>query len=336
MITVTLFTSPSHLAEERKIRGYLEKNKERVPYQLVLIDITTDPTLEMAYKRRVPLLRIGPYHISWPFSREELLVSMQAAQDRQTRLEESGDPDHAARRKRGSMFSRGDRFTYWFSSHYMLVFNLLVTLYVGLAFAAPILMKVGARGPARVLYAIYSPLCHQLAYRSWFLFGEQAFYPRELAGINGSLTYSQATGYNDLDVLQAKRFVGNEAMGYKVAICERDIAIYGGMLLFGIIFAISKNRIKSIPWYIWVFVGIAPLGVDGASQLPALLSFLPKWLPLRESTPLLRTVTGALFGITTAWYGYPLVDESVQDSRRILLQKRAILEQVSRSNHEDK
>ena len=144
MITVTLFTSPSHLEDERKIRGYLEKNKERVPHQLVLIDITTDPTLEDAYKERVPLLHVGPYHISWPFSQQELLVSLQAAQDRQTRMEQSGDPEHAARRKRGSIYGKSDRFTYWFSSHYMLVFNLLVALYVGLAFAAPMLMKIGS------------------------------------------------------------------------------------------------------------------------------------------------------------------------------------------------
>jgi uncharacterized membrane protein len=335
MITVTLFTSPLHLKEERKIRGYLEKNKDRVPHQLVLIDITTDPTLETAYKERVPRLQVGPYHLSWPFSQQEVLVSLQAAQDRKTRMEESGDPEHATRRKRGSIYSKSDRFTYWFSNHYMLVFNLLVALYVGLAFTAPALMKIGARAPARVLYALYSPLCHQLAYRSWFLFGEQAFYPRELAGINGLLTYNQASGNNDLDALQSKRFVGNEIMGYKVAICERDIAIYTGILLFGIIFSVSKKRIKSIPWYIWVFFGIAPLGVDGVSQLPSLLSFLPRWLPMRESTPLLRTITGALFGITTAWYGYPLIDESVQDSKRILLQKRAIIEQISSTKHEE-
>jgi uncharacterized membrane protein len=120
-----------------------------------------------------------------------------------------------------------------------------------------------------------------------------------------------------------------------VAICERDIAIYTGILLFGIIFSFAKNRIKSIPWYIWMLFGIVPIGLDGASQLPSLLSFLPKWLPLRESTPLLRAITGALFGITTAWYGYPLIDESVQDSRRMLLQKRAIIEQISKTGHEE-
>jgi hypothetical protein len=49
----------------------------------------------------------------------------------------------------------------------------------------------------------------------------------------------------------------------------------------------------------------------------------------------LRTITGALFGITTAWYGYPLIDESVMDSRRFLLQKLAIVEQISRTDNEN-
>ncbi|MGA9398833.1 MAG: DUF2085 domain-containing protein, partial [Anaerolineaceae bacterium] len=233
-------------------------------------------------------------------------------------------------------FRRSDRFTVWFSSHYMLIFNILVGLYVGMAFLAPTLMKIGARGPARLLYTMYSPLCHQLAFRSWFLFGEQSFYPRELAGIKGVMTYGQVTGYDERDVLTAKRFVGNELIGYKVALCERDIAIYLGILLFGIVFSISRHKIKSLPWFIWVAIGIVPLGVDGASQLPSLLSFLPTWLPMRESTPLLRTITGALFGITTAWYGYPLVEESVLDTRRILLQKRAIIHQVSKAENENR
>jgi uncharacterized membrane protein len=334
MITVTLLTSPEHSEEERKIRGYLEKKAGQIPHSLVVIDIESDPSLGEEYKTRVPLLNVGPYHLSWPFSQQELDISLQAAHDRQVSLTESGDSTHATRRKRGSTFSNSDRFTLWFSSHYMFVFNLLVALYVGMAFLAPMLMKVGAQIPARAIYTLYSPLCHQLAYRSWFLFGEQSFYPREMAGIEGVITYNQATGYNDLDVIQAKKFIGNESLGYKVALCQRDIAIYVGILLFGIIYAISGRRIKSLPWYLWVLIGIVPMGIDGASQLPSLLTNLPQWLPLRESTPLLRTVTGLLFGITTAWYGYPLINESIMDSRRLLLQKRAIIEQVSSSQND--
>ncbi len=336
MITITLFSSPEFAGEEKTIRGYLQKNKNKVQYQLVVIDITSDPVLQKEYEGRCPYLQVGPYHLSWPFSQQESKVVLQAASDRQAGLEAIKDPGHQARVERGRIFSRSDRFTIWFSHHYMLVFNLLVGLYVGLAFLTPTLMKVGATGPGRILYTLYSPLCHQLAFRSWFIFGEQAYYPRELAGLDDVLTYSQATGYDDHDVLTAKRFVGNDLLGYKAALCERDIAIYLGIFLLGIVFSISRHKIKALPWYIWVAFGIAPLGLDGASQLPSLLPFLPSWLPLRESTPLLRTITGALFGITTAWYGYPLVEESVLDTRRILLQKRAVVQQVTQVENEVK
>jgi hypothetical protein len=39
---------------------------------------------------------------------------------------------------------------------------------------------------------------------------------------------------------------------------------------------------------------------------------------------LLRTLTGALFGITTAWYGFPLIEETMLDSRKALKKKFAL------------
>jgi uncharacterized membrane protein len=68
-------------------------------------------------------------------------------------------------------------------------------------------------------------------------------------------------------------------------------------------------------------VGILPIAIDGFSQL---LSQPPlNMFPYRESTPLLRTITGFLFGFTTAWFGYPIVEESMADVRRFYEQKMA-------------
>ena len=183
---------------------------------------------------------------------------------------------------------------------------------------------MGAEFPARVIYKIYSPLCHQLAYRSWFLFGEQAAYPREIAGLSNQLSFEQATGLDSHDVLAAKAFNGNETVGYKVAFCERDVAIYAGILVFGLLFSVTGKKLKSLPWYIWIIAGIIPIGIDGVSQLPSLINTGISWLPIRESTPLLRTLTGALFGITTAWYGFPLIEETMLDSRKALKKKFAL------------
>jgi uncharacterized membrane protein len=197
--------------------------------------------------------------------------------------------------------------------------NLLVFIYVGLPFLAPVLMNMKLERPARIIYSVYSNLCHQYAFRSWFLFGEQPVYPRAAAGLEGYLTYGEATGLSEEDVLAARRFVGNPQMGYKVAYCQRDVAIYGGILLFGVVFALSGRKIRPLPWVWWIVLGILPIGLDGVTQV---LSQPPLgWLPYRESTPLLRTVTGALFGIANAWLGYPMIEEVMRDARQSLAVK---------------
>ena len=198
-----------------------------------------------------------------------------------------------------------------------------------MAVLAPTFMKVGLERPARVIYTVYRPLCHQLAFRSFFLFGEQPFYPRELASVEGFATYGEATGFNENDLTAARQFLGNDVLGYKMALCQRDMAIYGAILLFGLIFSATGKKIKPLPWYLWVIIGLGPIGLDGFSQLLSQTGLgIFDWLPLRESTPLLRTLTGAFFGLATAWFGFPYLEESVQDNRREMQLKYSITEQI--------
>ena len=44
-------------------------------------------------------------------------------------------------------------------------------------------------------------------------------------------------------------------------------------------------------------------------------------LPYRESTPYLRVLTGGLFGFLTAWFGYPVVEETMAATREIMTAK---------------
>jgi len=118
-----------------------------------------------------------------PFNLRDLRVVLGAASDRVERMKGTGDSGYQERLERGRKITRSDRFVFWLSNHYMILVNFLLLLYVGLPFLAPVFMKIGQSGAARVIYTIYSPLCHQLAFRSFFLFGEQAYYPRALAQI---------------------------------------------------------------------------------------------------------------------------------------------------------
>jgi uncharacterized membrane protein len=324
MITVTIYVRKEDPSCIQALAD-LESLQGLIPHQLAQIDVDSDQALVERYGDMVPFIQIGPYQLQTPFTRQDLQVAMGAAQDRQNHLEKVGDITFQNRIERGHSLTRSDQFTDWFSKHYMLFFNALLAVYVGLPFLAPVLLKDGIDPPAKLIYAIYSPLCHQLSFRSWFLFGQQAYYPRELAHIPNVITYEELSGSNSIDLATARAFTGNPQAGYKVALCERDVAIYGSLLLYGLIFSITGRKIKAFPWYIWLFIGLVPIGLDGFSQIPGLTGGFPSWIPIRESTPFLRTLTGALFGFTTAGYLFPVIEESMKESRRILARKKAVI-----------
>lgn len=211
-----------------------------------------------------------------------------------------------------------DRFVFWLTKHWLAVLNALVFLYVGLPFLAPALMYVGAAGPARVIYTMYRPLCHQLPQRSWFLFGPQLSY--RLSELMEQAGASGVTGAFE------RAFIGNEPLGYKVALCQRDTAIYGAILLFGLAYGLLRRRIRvtPLPWWAYIGVGILPMLLDGGYQfLSYALAVLWPDGPIaaHETTPVLRLITGGLFGLATVWLAYPLVQEAMDDFRHTLQQR---------------
>jgi uncharacterized membrane protein len=190
----------------------------------------------------------------------------------------------------------GDRLVLGIARHWVAVFSFALALYVGLPFLAPVLMQAGLTGPARAIYLIYSPACHQLPDRSYFLFGEQSVYTLE--------ELEQASVLPGSGLLDRRRFVGDETLGWKVALCERDVAIYGAMLIAGMIFALLRGRVRRLPLPVFVLF-VIPIAVDGLSQL----------FGLRTSNWWLRTLTGALFGAGVVWLVYPYIQESMDDIR---------------------
>jgi uncharacterized membrane protein len=299
--------------------------------EMGLVEICVDDHSELAqeFENRTPAISVGPYMVSWPFSELDLTVAINSARERHSTQSESDRNESNERLARSTKFSGLDKFSLFFSKYYAIVISIALTFFVMLPFLAPILEENGKTGPANIIYKVYSVFCHQLTFRSFFLFGEQPFYPRELAGISGEMTYESAIGQPAGDLIFAKNFTGNVELGYKVALCERDVALYGSLGLFGLIFTASKKRIKKIPWYIWFIFALVPIAIDGFSQIPGLAQGWPSWLPVRESTPFLRVLTGTLFGAGTGWYMFPLMEETFADTRILLLRKQAILNNTS-------
>lgn len=178
--------------------------------------------------------------------------------------------------------------------HWLALFNLAWATYVLLPFVAPVLMFLGIETPARLIYTVYSFMCHQLPDHSYFLFGNS------LAPLKPAL---EAGGMPvGVNLLQERQFIGNAAIGYKVAICQRDIAIYGAVLLAGLLFGVVRRRLNALTIWIYALL-LLPMALDGGTQL----------FGLRESNWLLRSLTGALFGMASVWLAYPYIEDAMQE-----------------------
>lgn len=329
MITVSLYQKAGcHLCDQ--VKSDLQELQQKIPHKLVLIDIEKDSNLLDQFALDIPVVEVGPYRLKYPFSKKDLELTLMAAEQRQNQLIKVDDEKYRQAVKRGSSITQADRISLWISKHYLLVINLMLVIFVGLPFLAPVLKKSGADLPAELIYRVYRPFCHQWSFRSWFLFGEQSYYPHASADIPGVLTFEKVSGItdaNDPSRLKARIFEGNPILGFKLALCERDIAIWGSFLLFSQLFAITRRKIKTIHWLVWLLVGIGPIALDGFSQLISQLNLpiFQAFLPYRESTPALRTITGFLFGFMTAWYGFPTIEEVMSETRTSLTKKMAVV-----------
>ncbi|MFQ6100679.1 MAG: DUF2085 domain-containing protein [Anaerolineae bacterium] len=208
-----------------------------------------------------------------------------------------------------------DRFVFWLSKHWLAIFNTLAFIYVGLPILAPVLMHLGVEGPAKVIYTVYRPLCNQLPQRSWFLFGPQFAYMAP--------EFMERLGIDVVHDLSAQAFIGNEELGYKIGLCERCTAIYGAIFLFGLLYVLGRRRVRSLPWWGYV-AGLLPMALDGGYQFLSYATtlFFPNFpTSPYESTPLMRTITGALFGLVTVWLAYPLVQETMDEFHETLHQR---------------
>ena len=199
----------------------------------------------------------------------------------------------------GGMTAAADRLSMWLSRHWLALINVALAIYIGLPFLAPALEKSGHPFAAQIIYSTYRVLCHELPQRSYFLFGEKPTYSlQELV---------DRVGEDNLPFYPwPNSFNGNEQVGYKIALCQRDLAIYGTLLLSGLAFGLVRSRARPISFWIYLLIGVLPMGLDGGSQLVSYLvpSLFPGGVP-RESTWVLRTITGAAFGWTTAWLVFP-------------------------------
>jgi uncharacterized membrane protein len=147
----------------------------------------------------------------------------------------------------------------WAFEHWLLLVNLFLATFVGLAVVSPVFLALDWDAPGRSIFLLYGLTCHQLPSRSFFLFGHQ------------------------------------------IAFCQRDVAMYGSMLVSGLVYSGFRQHIRPLPWQFWV-IAILPMAIDGGAQLAG----------FRESNWSSRVITGTLFGVATVWLLFPNIDRGMK------------------------
>lgn len=197
-------------------------------------------------------------------------------------------------------------------SKQLFVLSILVFVYVGVAFLAPILLKNGYVNIATPIYEVYEKFCHQRVERSIFLFGEKTFYTvRDLKEDDYIPDSSESDLYPEY---YGHGFNGNDDIGFKVAICIRDVAMYlsfAFVLLF-----LSITGVRMFSWNI-VWILIFPIFLDiGIQMIIEKLRLGGIYLDYINSI-LKRIITGGLAGIGSAFALSNIVIKSLtNDSKK--------------------
>ncbi len=179
----------------------------------------------------------------------------------------------------------------WVLKHWLLLITLAAAVCALLPIAAPALMFTGHSRLGGLVYLLFRPLCHQLPERSFFLFGDQ-------------WTYTAAQLAERLGRVPPLRYVGDAAIGYKVAVCQRDVAIYGGMLLTLLVLGPFVRRLAL--WPNWVLLlCAAPMAIDGGGQL----------IGLWQSVPLCRVLTGLAFAVGLVGWALPRLCSAMRSAQ---------------------
>ena len=156
-------------------------------------------------------------------------------------------------------------------------------------FLTPYLASVGD-GAAGGLYIAFAPTCHQLTSRSLCLFKSKS---------DGGYSIGDCFPTSELSLSRVNTVDYPGKAGYKIPVCSRDVAIYLAMLV-GLLLLPFLQKIESEGWpNRWILVAAAiTTAIDGTTQL----------FGLRESTNLLRLITGAIIGVALPFYILPILN----------------------------
>ena len=170
-----------------------------------------------------------------------------------------------------------------------------------------------------------------------------------------SLNEIQSVWKNTDNPMILRQFIGNEAMGWKVAWSDRMISFYASVWLFAVIWNPFRRSIKPLSWWGFALL-LLPLVIDGSTH--AISDFAGIGLGFRDTNAwlalltnhafpttfyagdalgsfnsIMRFITGVLAGLGIVWLAFPYVFQSqVYNQQLDELNYGKVIEQIKTPN----
>lgn len=231
------------------------------------------------------------------------------------------------------------KITEWLLRRWLMIFIIAFGIFNILPFLAPVAAKIGVPSIADLIYTLYSPFCHQMAHRSFFLFGYQIMY-------NPDQLTLELTADLTTNMLALKSFHGNDLIGWKVAWSDRMVYMYGATWLASIIFGLASRhkQVHRLSWTMFIAL-MLPMTLDGLTHMLSDYSgglfagfrytndwltnltnnSFPQWFYSGDKfgsfNSWVRLISGLGFGIAVVWMVFPLIAREMFQNHQALMVK---------------
>lgn len=151
---------------------------------------------------------------------------------------------------------------------------------------------------AQWLYDAFAVTCHQKLSRSSCLFNGDGY------------SIAPCTEQTGEKVDGDNKIIRSEIdgkVGYKFAVCARDLGLYGALLLGALAYPFFRRLDSTeVPPPVFLIIAIVPFALDGSIQL--FTNIFPDIIGIYESANITRLATGALAGFVASFYALPVLN----------------------------
>lgn len=281
---ITVYTRPGcHLCED--VLLLLDRLTPQYRLDVAEVNILDDMALYDAMSTAIPVVVAGDGRLGRlvaPVSEPELRAYLEMAR-RESLPSASVLPPYKE--------TAFDRLASWIGKHWLKLALVIISLFVGLPWLAPIFAKLGMWGIADPIYTGYALTCHQLPERAGSLFGYQV------------------------------------AFCYRNTAIYAGIVLFGG--LFGLARSgrVKWLRLLNVPLPWWLFVPLLlPMAADGLTHMlglrdnmldmdtEAIFGMFSVGSQAWSLNWWLRIITGLLAALGVVWFSFPRMDRAMQES----------------------